>query len=150
MPKKLLVKSLSSQAMLKSLSSQAMLIGSRLLVISLFIILNSLFVIPVFATPNFDQVNQKVCDRFEGDTERMAAIMDEYRDRHGIKQTRVAYGQVNTPVESADYWVNYAAEAIAYQRAQHYSSPGSLRSSLQILAGKVLKAKNAIRQINDL
>jgi len=94
-------------------------------------------------------INQKVCDRFEEDLNKLAAIMDEFRARKGITQTRVAYGNVNTPVEQADYWINFAAEAIAYQRAQDYTpqngailpSMNSLKYDLGILQGKVIKAK---------
>lgn len=112
------------------------------------IILLVFLVIPnVLAAPSLDQVNQKVCDRFQVDINRLGAIMDEYRSRQGITQTRVAYGQVDTPVEQADYWVNYAAEALAYQRAQKYSSVANLRSSLGVLAGKILKAKTAVGQV---
>ncbi len=100
-------------------------------------------------TPNLDQINQKVCNRFEADTARLAAIMDELRDRKGITETRVAFGGSDTPIKQADYWVNFAAEAIAFQRAQNYSSAGALRSSLQVLAGKILKAKNAVGKALD-
>ena len=91
-----------------------------------------------------DQVNQKVCSRFEEDTARLAGIMEEVRNRKGIKETRVAFGGVDTPIKSADYWITYAAEAIAYQRAQKYSSLGRLRSSLEVLKGKVLRAKREV------
>lgn len=94
-----------------------------------------------FASLSLDAINQKVCDRFEEDTLRMSAIMDELRDRKGITQTRVAFGGIDTPIKSADYWVTYVAEAIAYQRAQKYSSASRLRYSLETLAGKILKAK---------
>lgn len=96
-----------------------------------------------------DGVNQKVCDRFEEDVSRMAAIMEELRNRKGITETRVAFGGVDTPVESADYWVTYAAEAIAYQRAQKYSTTGFLRSSLGGLRGKILRAKTEVGKALD-
>lgn len=98
----------------------------------------------VFAQVNLDIVNQKVCDRFEDDTAILAAIMDEVRDREGITETRVAFGGSDTPIKQADYWINFAAEAIAYQRIQKYSSAGSLKSSLQVLAGKILRAKTEV------
>lgn len=107
--------------------------------ISFFLVTNQ---VPVLAqNSNLDLVNQKVCDRFNDDSLRLAAIMDEYKRRKGITQTRVAYGNVNTPVENADYYINYAAEAIAYQRVQHFSSAAGLRSALQVLVGKISKAK---------
>lgn len=96
----------------------------------------------VFAqSPLLDQVNQKVCTRFEDDASRLAAIMEEVKNRKGIKETRVAFGGIDDQIKSADYWVTYAAEAIAYQRAQKFSSKTELRSSLAVLRGKVLQAK---------
>lgn len=110
-----------------------------------------LFIFPltVFASTNLDQINQKVCDRFEEDTSRLAGIMDEVRRRKGITETRVAFGGVDTSVKAADYQITYAAEAIAYQRAQNYSNVGSLKYSLQVLAGKVLKAKGEVGKVID-
>ena len=98
---------------------------------------------PVFASTT-DQINQRVCNRFEEDLSKMAAIMEELRRREGIQETRVAFGGVDTAIESADYQITYAAEAIAYQRAQKYSSPSQLRNSLENLRGKVLRAKNEV------
>ena len=76
-----------------------------------------LIISPVFAFVDLDHVNQKVCSRFEEDASRLAGIMDEVRRRKGIKETRVAFGGIDDQIKSADYWVTYAAEAIAYQRA---------------------------------
>lgn len=102
------------------------------------------------AAPSIDQINQKVCDRFEEDLNKLAAIMEEVRARKGITETRVAYGGVDTPIKSADYWVTYGAEAVAYQRAQKFSGTGNLRYSLEVLQGKVLKAKNEVgRALNE-
>ncbi len=96
---------------------------------------------PVFAFTSLDQVNQKVCDRFEEDVSRLAAIMEEVRNRAGIKETRVAFGGIDDQIKSADYQITYAAEAIAFERAQKFSSVGGLRGSLEVLRQKVLKAK---------
>lgn len=98
---------------------------------------------PVFAGPSLE-INQKVCNRFEEDVSRLAAIMEEVRRRKGITETRVAFGGVDTPIKSADYWITFAAEAIAFQRAQKYSSKNQLRSSLEVLKGKVLRAKSEV------
>ncbi len=89
-----------------------------------------------------DQMNQKVCDRFEEDVAKLAAIMEELKRREGITETRVAFGGSDTPIKTADYWVNYAAEALAYQRIQTYSSKSYLRGNLETLKGKILRAKN--------
>ena len=66
--------------------------------------------VSVFATTatqsdSLDQVNQKVCDRFEGDVIKLAAIMEELRRRKGILETRVAFGGVDTQIKSADYQI---------------------------------------------
>lgn len=113
-----------------------------------FVALIILLILPatVFATSSLDNVNQKVCDRFEEDVARLAAIMEELRARKGIQETRVAFGGIDDQIKSADYWVTYAAEAIAYQRAQKYSSKNQLRSSLEVLKGKVLRAKNEVEK----
>ncbi len=114
--------------------------------IVIILLLTTLYLIPntVIASVTLDTVNQNVCDRFEGDLNRLAAIMTEYRRRQGITQTRVAFGGINTPIEAADYQVTYAAEALAYQRAQKYSSVVSLKSSLEVLAGKIINAKSQV------
>jgi len=101
----------------------------------------------VFAVASdFNQVNKLVCDRFEEDLSKMAAIMEELRRREGITETRVAFGGVDTPIERADYTITFAAEAIAYQRAQKFSSKTGLKSSLEVLKGKILRAKNEVRK----
>ncbi len=111
---------------------------SKLIIIFVLILL----ITPqVYASADLNQVNQKVCSRFEEDASRLAGIMDEVRRRKGITETRVAFGGIDDQIKSADYWVTYAAEAIAYQRAQKYSSIGELRSSLEVLKNKVLRAK---------
>lgn len=99
---------------------------------------------------NLDGVNQKVSDRFEGDVVKLAAIMEELRRRKGITETRVAFGGVDTQIESADYWVTYTAEALAFQRAQKYSSKAQLKNSLEVLKNKILKAKEEVKKaLND-
>ena len=117
-----------------------MFITKIILIITMVLFLCSPVSVMASGKP-LDQVNQTVCDRFEVDVSRMAGIMDELRARKGITATRVAYGGINTPIENADYWVNFAAEAIAYQRAHTYSSASSLRSDLEVLVSKDLKAK---------
>lgn len=115
----------------------------------LFLILGlllSFLPVTVFAEVNLDQVNQTVCNRFEGDMVKLAAIMDELRRRKGITETRVAFGGVDTPIKSADYWITSAAEAVAFQKAQKYTSKAQLRSSLEVLKNKILRAKNEVRK----
>ncbi len=108
------------------------------------VIIFSLVPATAFAFTSLDAVNQKVCDRFEEDTSRLAGIMDEVRRRQGITQTRVAFGGIDDQIKSADYQVTYAAEAIAYQRAQKFSSVNGFKSSLEVLRQKVLRAKGEV------
>lgn len=112
-------------------------------IVTLMIILSSTISAANITDPLY-QTNQKVCDRFEEDLSKMAAIMEELRRRKGILETRVAFGGVDTPIKSADYQITFAAEAVAYQKAQKYSSKSQLRSSLETLKNKVLKAKNEV------
>jgi|Napbiome12C3dose_1001474.scaffolds.fasta_scaffold00049_8 hypothetical protein len=98
---------------------------------------------------SLDQINQKVSNRFEGDILKLAAIMEELRQRKGIQETRVAFGGVDTKIENADYQVTYAAEALAFQRAQKFSSKSQLRNSLEVLKNKILKAKNEVGKALD-
>lgn len=95
---------------------------------------------------SLNQINQKVCNRFEEDLSKLAAIMEELRRRKGITETRVAFGGVDTQIKSADYQITYVAEALAFQRAKKYSSKAELRSSLEVLKNKILKAKNEVRK----
>lgn len=111
----------------------------------LLVILAVFLPVSVFATPNLDDVNQKVCDRFEEDVVKLAAIMEELRRRKGIIETRVAFGGVDTKIKSADYQITYVAEAIAFQRNQKYYSQTQLRNSLGVIKNKILKAKSEVR-----
>lgn len=123
----------------------------RLLIIIILVLI--FFPSTIFAaqTDVLYQINQKVCDRFEGDLTKLAAIMEEIRRRKGITETRVAFGGVDTPIKSADYWVTYSAEALAFERAQKYSSPANLRSGLEGLRGKILRTKTEVQKaLNDV
>lgn len=117
-------------------------------VIFLFLVLVFLPTI-TFATATLDNVNQKVCSRFEDDVAKLAAIMEELRRRKGISETRVAFGGVDTQIESADYSITYAAEAVAFQKAQKYSSKNELKYSLEGLRNKILKAKAEVLEAID-
>ena len=101
----------------------------------------------VFAGSSLELINKQVCDRWEEDLNKMAAIMEEVRTRKGITETRVAFGGVDTQIESADYQITYAAEALAYQRVQKYSSKNNLKYSLEVLQGKVLRAKSEVKKV---
>lgn len=115
----------------------------------------------VLADQILNRINQSVCDRFEADTVKMAAVLDEVKRRNGKNgaPTRVAYGQGQSQLDRAAYWLNYAAEAIAYQRSQDYTpqftsdantslgvsqSMNNLQGSLIVLRGKVLNAKTEV------
>ncbi len=75
--------------------------------------------------------------------------MEELRRRKGITETKVAFGGYNTPIKQADYQVTFAAEAVAYQRAKQYSNPQRLRSDLEVLKGKLLRAKTEVGKVLD-
>ena len=113
----------------------------RIFFILLFILF---FLVSRVGATNFDEINQKVCNRFEEDLSKLAAIMEELRRRKGITETRVAFGGIDDPIKSADYQITYGAEAIAFQRAQKYASNAQLKSSLLGLRSKILKAKTEV------
>lgn len=118
-------------------------------IIILLLFLSAFLPAVVFAA-SLDDSNQKVCSRFEADVVKLAAIMEELRRRKGITETRVAFGGVDTQIKSADYWITSAAEAVAYQRIQKYSSKNELRSSLEVLKSKILKAKAEVgKSLNE-
>lgn len=110
-----------------------------------FYILIFLMAPQVYAVADLNQINQKVSIRFEEDVSRLAAIMEEVRNRKGITETRVAFGGIDDQIKKADYWITYAAEAIAFQKYQKPKSVGGLKSSLEVLKGKVLRAKNEVK-----
>lgn len=121
----------------------------NIIIIIFITIIIFIFPISANAQSNLDQINQKVCNRFEEDLLKLAAIMEELRRRKGILETRVAFGGVDTPIKSADYWITYAHEALAYQRAKKFSKKNDLRYSLEGLAGKILRAKAQVRKALD-
>lgn len=118
-------------------------------IISLIIItiITVIFSTPIFAQTNLNDINQKVCSRFEDDLSKMAAIMEEVRRRQGITETRVAFGGIDTPIKSADYQITYAAEALAFQKAQKFSTSTQLKSSLEGLRSKILMAKKEVGKV---
>lgn len=123
----------------------------KILLIAIFLLLFTfLFTPTVLAAPTMDTINRLVCDRFEEDLNKLAAIMEEVRARKGITETRVAFGGIDTPIKSADYWITYGAEALSYQRSKKYSAKGELKYSLEVLKDKVLRAKTEVgKAINE-
>lgn len=105
-----------------------------------------------------DEINQKVSGRFDVEIARLGAILDELKSREGVTDTIVAYGQGETPLDNAAYYLNFAAEASAYQKAQDYTprigggnlgsaftiSMNNLSGNLKVLQGKVLRAKSEV------
>jgi hypothetical protein len=105
------------------------------------------------------QINQEVCLGFDAEIARMSAILDQLKERKNITSTRVAYGNGSTLIENADYYLNYAQEAVAYQKIQDYtpqisgnlstgvtSSLNNLTSDLGVLRNKILRAKGEINK----
>lgn len=110
------------------------------------------------------QINLSVCARFDADIAILTAIDAQIRERRGMDSvpTQVAYGSGNTPLENAEYWLNYAQEAVAYQKIADYttningdssvdgainSEKASLKSDLGVLANKIFRAKSEIAKI---
>lgn len=108
-------------------------------------------------------VNQSVCSRFQIDLDKMAAILEELKSRQNVTKTTVAYGQGSTQLDTAAYSLNYAAEALAYQKIQDYTpsingtnlagainnSSANLKSNLGVLQNKILKAKQEVKKAID-
>lgn len=106
-----------------------------------------------------NEVNQNVCNKFDLDIQKLSAILEEEKARQKTTETIVAYGRGETPMDNAAYYLNYAAEAIAYQRSQDYtpqignnpkaglsSSLSNLKSDLRITQTKVLRAKSELKK----
>lgn len=110
------------------------------------------------------ETNQKVLTRFDGDIAKMTAILEEYKKRQNLEgeNTKVAYGQGASQLDQTSYWLNYAAEALAYQKIQDYtpqisgdssvnnaikSQTTTLKADLIGLKGKILKAKGELLKI---
>lgn len=109
------------------------------------------------------QINLSVCTRFDTDIAILTAIDAQIRERRGMDSvpTQVAYGSGNTPLENAEYWLNYAQEAVAYQKIADYttningdssvdsaivSQKNGLKSDLGVLRNKILRAKEELRK----
>lgn len=110
------------------------------------------------------QVNLAVCSRFDEDVAVLTAVDVQIRERKGLDSvpTIVAYGSGNTPLENAEYWLNYAQEAVAYQKIADYTTSisgdnsvdsaiaiqkANLKSNLGVLANKILRAKSEIAKV---
>lgn len=105
-------------------------------------------------------INQKVCLRFDQDLVNLSAVLEELKKRNGVTETVVAFGQGDTQIDSAAYWLNYAAEAVAYQKIQDYTPSlnlsnlsgsityrmNELKGDLGALKNKILKAKNEVKK----
>ncbi len=118
----------------------------------------------ILADQKLKEINLTLCARFQNDLNKLSAILDEEKSRQNITKTVVAYGQGDTPFDTAAYYLNYAAEALAYQQIQDYTpnisggnlkggintSTSNLKSNLITLQGKIIRAKTEINKaIND-
>lgn len=105
-------------------------------------------------------INQAVCARFDQDLTNLSAILEELKRRNGVTETVVAFGQGDTQIDTAAYWLNYAAEAVAYQKIQDYTptlnlsnlggsitnSLNELKGDLGVLKNKILRAKAEVKK----
>lgn len=110
------------------------------------------------ADHNLKASNLNVSNRFDSEINKMSAILDELKSRQGVTNTTVAFGQGDTPLDHAAYYLNFAAEAVAYQKVQDYTpsvitdnyasgitpSLNRLNSDLISTKNKVLKAKSEL------
>lgn len=115
------------------------------------------------ADQDLQSTNQTVCNRFDQDIAIMGAIMQELERRHHITSAVAGFGQLNSPIDRAEYYLNYAEEAVAYQKIQDYTpdiaggnlkggvteSLNELQSNLNTLQGKMLKAKQEVQLAVD-
>lgn len=105
-------------------------------------------------------INQRVCAKFDEDLNKLSVILEELKRRNGVTETVVAFGQGDTQLDSAAYWLNYAAEAVAYQKIQDYTPTlnlsnlsgsftieiNSLKGDLGVLKNKILRAKSEVKK----
>ncbi len=107
-------------------------------------------------------LNQSECQKFDNDINKMAAILDEEKRRQNVNKATAAFGGLNTPLDSAEYYLTYAEEAVAYQKIQDYTpqisgnlqsgvsgSINNLESDLNTTQTKVMTAKLKIQQALD-
>lgn len=106
------------------------------------------------------QINQRVCSRFDEDLNKLSAILEELKRRNGVTETVVAFGQGDTQIDTAAYWLNYAAEAVAYQKIQDYTPSlnlsnlsgsityrkNELKGDLEVLKNKIIRAKTEVKK----
>lgn len=114
----------------------------------------------ITADQQLKDTNQLVCARFQIDLDKMAAILEELKSRQNVTKTVVAYGQGSTQLDTAAYYLNYAAEALAYQKIQDYTpniaasnlagsitySSNNLKGNLNVLQNKILRAKQEVKK----
>lgn len=107
-------------------------------------------------------LNLSECQKFDTDINKMAAILDEEKSRQNVSKTTAAFGSLNTPLDTAEYYLTFAAEAVAYQKVQDYTpqisgslsagvneSINSLEANLNTTQAKVTKAKEEIQKALD-
>ena len=109
------------------------------------------------------EINQKVCSRFDNDLNNLSAILEELKRRNNVTETVVAFGQGDTQLDTAAYWLNYAAEANSYQKIQDYTPTlnlsnlsgsftikmNELKGDLGVLKNKILRAKAEVKEAID-
>jgi hypothetical protein len=111
-------------------------------------------------------LNKKITDDWEKNLFRQGQILEEYTSRKKINLAMGSKDGINRnlqdPIQNAQYWLNFAHEAVAYQASQKYlitptaessinsnitSKISSLQSDLTGLKAKVLKSQQIIASL---
>jgi hypothetical protein len=111
-------------------------------------------------------LNAKITKEWEENLLRQGQILEEYTRRKDLKLKMGSSNGINRnlsdPIENAQYWLNYAHEAVAYQAAGDYiinlsgekninsdisSKISALQSDINGLRGKVLKSQQIIANL---
>ena len=111
-------------------------------------------------------LNKKITQELEANLLRQGQVLEEYSRRQNLDLSMGGKDGISrnlqNPTENAQYWLNFAHEAAAYQAAQVYiinltgeaninrdinSQVSSLEGDINILRGKVLKSQKIIAEL---
>jgi len=114
-------------------------------------------------TTKTNLINQQITTDLETRVERQGNILIEYLRRHDkLNDSTNVARPGSDPIQTAQYWLTYAHEAVAYQAAKVYvldlsgeanikrdgtNLISNLQSDISILNGKVLRSQKLIADI---